>query len=204
MINLLPPGVKEDMLYARRNTKLRGWLFAFGLSFVGVGVVIFGGALYIQNSVNNYQIALDSTKVALAAQNPGPTQKRVEEISTNTKLILQVLSREILFSKLLRQLGASIPANTVLQDFQLDKIQGGLSLKAIATDFQTASQLQVNLADPKNKIFEKADIESINCSPDPKLQYPCTIQLRALFFQDNPFVYIPTTKPSNTSGDSKQ
>lgn len=194
MINLLPPNTKEDMLYARRNSHLRSWLFAFGLALVGVIIILAGGVLYMQKSIDSNHAKLESSKASLAFQKPEQTQKKLEGISSNTKLVLQVLAREVLFSKLLRQLGASVPANTVLQDFQLDKVQGALTIKAVATDFQTASQLQVNLSDPGNKIFEKADIESIDCNPDPDLQYPCTIQLRALFAKDNPFVYIGNKK----------
>lgn len=205
MINLLPSDIKEDLLYGRRNSHLRGWLFAFGFSLLGVGLIVAGGALYMESSIASTQAKVDASRTSLAAQKPEETGKRLEEISANTKLILQVLSKEILFSGLLKQLGASVPANTVLLDFQLDKIQGALSLKAVATDIQAATQLQLNLADPKNKIFEKADIESISCNPDPKIKYPCTVQLRALFAKDNPFVYItatPQKKP--TGGDINQ
>lgn len=201
MINLLPSNVKQDLFYARRNTRLRGWLFAFGLSLAGVCLIIAGGALYMQNSIEAHQVKVQESRDSLASQKPEQTRKRLEEISANTKLILQVLSREVLFSSLLRQLGASVPTNTVLQDFQLDKVQGGLALKAVATDIQAATQLQLNLADPKNKIFEKADIENISCDPTVKTKYPCTVVLRALFAKDNPFVYIST---SQTTGSTRQ
>lgn len=153
----------------------------------------------MRTSTASTQAKVDESKASLVSQKPEETQKRLEEISANTKLIIQVLSKEVLFSSLLRQLGASVPANTVLQEFQLDKVQGALSLKAVATDIQSATQLQLNLADPKNKIFEKAEIESINCNPDPKLRYPCTVQLRALFAKDNPFLYIGAT-PQKAAG----
>ena len=68
----------------------------------------------------------------------------------------------------------------------------GLALTANATSYTTATQVQVNLADPSNKIFAKVDIENITCtqggSTDP--QYPCTVQLRALFSNNNPFLFI--------------
>ncbi|HYH36468.1 MAG TPA: hypothetical protein VD706_03145 [Candidatus Saccharimonadales bacterium] len=45
------------------------------------------------------------------------------------------------------------------------------------------------MADPKNKIFSKADIVSITCSDD-NSDYPCTINIRALFAPNNPFLFI--------------
>jgi len=71
-----------------------------------------------------------------------------------------------------------------------------LDLRATAKDYQTATQVQVNLEDPSNKIFEKADIINIQCNNQPigpdvvKAQYPCTIQLRALFAKDSSFTFI--------------
>jgi hypothetical protein len=52
--------------------------------------------------------------------------------------------------------------------------------------------VQVNLADPTNKIFSKADIVSITCSSSNALSplYPCTVNVRALFVTNNPFLFI--------------
>ena len=69
---------------------------------------------------------------------------------------------------------------------------GGIDLNAVTKDYQTATQVQLNLQDPKNKIFDKADILNITCSSsnpaDPS--YPCTISLKALFAKNNPFLFI--------------
>jgi Tfp pilus assembly protein PilN len=133
-------------------------------------------------------------KEQLQAQKIEETQKQIEEISSNTKLATQVLSREVLFSKLLRQLGASLPSNTVLQQFQIEEFGGGLTLQAAASDIKAATQLQLNLDDPRNEIFEKADIESINCDDESPKLYPCTIQLKVLFADGNPFTFIGQSK----------
>ncbi len=204
MINLLPPEVKEDMRYARRNTRLLSWLFAFSLSLLGVGLIISGGLAYMQSSIRASTTEVENNKAALQTQKVGSTSKQLGEISNNTKLALQVLSREILFSSLLRQLGSSLPEGVVLQEFQVDTVLGGgLTLTAAATNVTTATQLQVNLSDPANKIFEKIDIEKISCTPPkPEVKYPCTAQFRTLFAQDNPFAYI--AQPKTTKSGVKQ
>ena len=107
------------------------------------------------------------------------------------KLVVNVLSREILFSKLLTQTGAVTPSNTSLTDLSINQVAGAIDIKAKATDITAATQLQVNLQDPANKIFTKADIQNITCKPDatdPK--YPCNVTLKALFAKDNPFLFI--------------
>lgn len=204
MINLLPTDYKLTLLYARRNTALRNWCATFVVVLVGAVLLVAGGYLYLQKEVNDQSKVLATAKQDLKAQDIDGTKARLDEISSNTKLILQVLQREVLFSKLLRQLGASLPPNTALTQIQIDELKGGLTLQAAAADINAATQLQVNLQDSNNKIFEKADIENINCAkPEPGTNLPCTVQIRALFAAENPYVYIPSSQ-TTTPTENKQ
>lgn len=193
MINLLPTDIKANLAYARRNTLMLRWVFAIVVFMVGAGAVIFAGHLYMQRSIDTYKTSNEQSKEALRLQNLEGNQKRLEDISNNIKLVVQVLSKEVLFSELLKQLGKVIPDGATLEQLQIDKVQGGLTLRARAVDIQSATQLHINLQDPANKIFDKADIESINCDQNPadtKNKYKCTIQIKALFTKNNPFLLI--------------
>ncbi len=200
MINLLPPGTKQDFLYARRNTKLLRWCVTIMFVIGGIIVLIGFGYLYLNKSMNAYASQLDDTTQQLKLQKVDETQKRVQDISNSLKLVVQVLSREILFSKLIQQIGAAMPENTVLTNLQINKLQGGLDLSAQAKDYKTASQIQVNLQDPATKIFSKADIINITCNNDGtgtlNSKYPCQVQIKALFNSNNTFLFINKgTKP---------
>jgi cell division protein FtsB len=128
MINLLPPDMKQDMHYGRRDMILLHWIFACLVALTGVGLIVGAGFFYLQHSISNQTASL----------------KQSQE-----------------------------------------------TLKSMATDITAATQLQLNLQDPNNKIFDKADIEDITCiPPDPSIKYLCTVQLRAQFAKDNPYVYI--------------
>ena len=129
---------------------------------------------------------------SLRIQKLEETQARVSEISANLKLVIQVLSREILFSKVLKQVGAVIPAGAVLTDLNITKVEGGIDLTFEATDYQTGTQILLNLQDPQNAIFQKADIESINCNPvlEEGQTYPCRVSIRALFGDNSPYYFI--------------
>lgn len=201
MINLLPTDVKLDTLYARRNTGLFRWSTALLIALFGVLIIIATGYLYLERAIISERKTVDTAQANINQKEVADTQKKIEEISSNTKLATQVLSKEVLFSKLLRQLGAALPANTALAQLQIDQLQGGITLAATASDINSATQIQVNLQDPTNKIFEKADIDSIECTePTADSIYPCTVQIRALFAKDNPFLYISpipaTTAPA--------
>ena len=193
MINLLPPEVKKSVVYALRNRSLMRWLTAMAFGIAGIGVIVAGGYVYIQQSTRTYQNQVQTKKESLSAQKMEETQARLESISSSTKLALSVLSRQILFSEVVQQVGSIMPSGAVLQNLNVAKLDGGIDLSVIAKDYQTATQVQVNIQDPDNKIFDKADIVSISCaSPTPEAPnpYPCQVNIRALFNKNNPFLFI--------------
>lgn len=191
MINLLPPDIKEDYRYGARNTALLRWVTAFVMAIIGLGVITTYGLLTIQNSANSYAGQVASAQTQLDKQNLKGTEKQVTEISSDFHLVVQVLSKEVLFSKLLRQVATVIPSNAVLTGLNINQTSGGIDITAAATDYAAATQLQLNLQDPSNKIFSKADIISINCGGSTSnIQYPCSVQIRALFATNNPYLFV--------------
>ncbi|HTE57220.1 MAG TPA: hypothetical protein VK694_00595 [Verrucomicrobiae bacterium] len=190
MINLLPPQTRDDIMYARRNTRLLHWIFAILVGIAGLALVVAFGYFYIHQNIQNVTRQVELSKQELKDQKLDETQKQVEEISNNFKLVQQVLSKQILFSGLIKQIGAAMPAGTQLSSLSLNKPQGGLDLQIASTNYQTATQVQVNLQDPANKIFEKVDIISVNCNPAPQNKYACVGTYRALFAKENPFYLL--------------
>lgn len=205
MINLLPPDIRENIAYARRNSRLRRWACGILAGILGIVMVTGAGYIYMGRLGRSYNAQAIQAKANFSKQNPAAIQKQVEDITSSLKLVVQVLSREVLFSKLLNQIGASLPQGSVLLGLSINKIQGGIDLQASATDYQTASQVQVNLQDPRNKIFDKADIVSIRCDGGNSAgsAYPCTVAIRAQFTKENPFLFIKPTTTTGTTGVSK-
>lgn len=204
MINLLPSDVKKDIIYARRNTSLRAWTFSILCCVLCIALVVAAGHLYLQNSVNSYTDQVTASKQQLADQKLEETQKEIETVSSNLKLVVQVLSRAILFSKFLDQVGSTIPNGAVLTNLSIsNKVQGGIDLQFSATDYQTATQVQLNLSDPNNKIFDKADLVSVQCGQaagaTASSEYPCNVQIRALFAKNNSFSFI-SNSPTPATG----
>jgi Tfp pilus assembly protein PilN len=192
MINLLPQEIKQSYRYARRNVQLRRWVIICLVALVGLGAITTYGLLKVQQLTTQSSIQVAATQQLFQKEDFAGTQKQVQDISNSFKLVVKVLGQEVLFSQLLKQIAATIPANANLTGLDINQTQGGIDISANTTDYNTATQVQVNLADPANKIFSKADIISINCSnttsTNPK--YPCTINIRALFAANNPFLFI--------------
>lgn len=192
MINLLPPDLKHSYHYARRNTSLVRILGVFGAGFAGLVALTIAGLFFLQQASNTYTNQAEVTRTSLKEQKQGEVEKEVQDISNSLKLAVQVLSKEVLFSKLLKQLAVITPSNATLSGMSISQLQGGVDITAKTADYNAATQLQVNLQDPNNKIFDKADIVSVTCTSDPDTptKYPCTVIIRALFAKDNPFLFI--------------
>ncbi len=192
MVNLLPPDTKDSYRYARRNVLLRKWVMLFAAALIGLGLIGTFGLFTIQQSANHYNQQIDASQKQFTKEDFAGTQAQVQDISNSFRLVVKVLSQEVLFSQLLKQIAAAIPANAKLTGLNINQTQGGIDITAVATNYSTASQVQVNLADPQNKIFSKADIVSITCggaaAADP--HYPCTVNIRALFGSNNPYLFI--------------
>ncbi len=192
MINLLPPDVKNNYRYARRNVRLRKWLVLFLVALVGLVVVGTYGLLTLQQSTNDYNKRIATSEELFKKEDFAGTQAQVQDISNSFKLVVKVLGQEVLFSKLLKQIAAAIPSNARLTGLDINQTQGGIDISAVATNYSAATQVQVNLADPANKIFSKADIVNVSCGgtgvADP--HYPCTVNIRALFANNNPYLFI--------------
>lgn len=197
MINLLPPDTKNGYRYARGNVALRKWIVLFLVSIVGLAAIATIGSLRIHTASQENSKAITASRATLVKEDFDGTQKRVEEISSSFKLVVKVLGQEILFSKLIKQIATTIPVGANLTGLNINESQSVVDITAEAVDYRTATQVQVNLADPNNRIFSKADIVNVDCKTQSTAgHFPCTITIRALFMGNNEFLFINEKKSS--------
>lgn len=191
MINLLPTEMKNGYHYARRNHFLMRWIVLLSIGLIGAVLLTGIGYLYLHQTAKSYESKIATAQSTLQNKNSTQTQKQVAEISNNLKLAKEVLSKQVLFSELLKQLGTLMPKDTRLTGISILQTTGGIDITAKAKTVDAATQVQVNLTDANNKVFSKADINAISCgqatATDP---YDCSVTLRALFSANNPFMLI--------------
>lgn len=191
MINLLPGDVKKEIGYGRKNKRMLLWLTGLGVFLILMLCVTGLGYLY-----NKDYIAKETARVTVAQQRKAElklqdTQKQFDSLSNQLKLVNKVLSENVLFSKLATQIGSTLPRGVVLTKFDLADVEGGIDISASTTDYQSATQFQLNLQDKNNQLFEKADIVKIDCNNEPSQSseddspYPCTATYRALFGENS-------------------
>ncbi len=160
----------------------------FSIGIAGAGIITAFGYLYLNQTANSYKSQIATSNQQLAAQDLTGVQSQVKDISNNLNLVVQVLSKQVLFSELLQQLTTLMPADTNLTGLSISQAQGGVDITAAAKNYSAATQIQVNLTSPNNQLFSKADIVSISCSG--VTSYPCSIELRALFSANNSYMFI--------------
>jgi len=180
MINLLPPDYAMQIRYGRHNAVLRLWLIGAAGAIGGLLIIILSGWIYFNHQSGNLNTTIAASQAQLTTQNLSGVQKNAGVITGDIKVINQVLGQEIRFSDLMQAIGNIMPPGSVLSSLTLGKINGALDLSATAKDSSSATQIAVNLGDPKNSLFSSVDIISINCSTTPSA-YPCTVVLRTLF-----------------------
>jgi len=209
MINLMPPDAKKALQYARSNASLVKWTMGCLVIIAAMGATVVVGDFYIDSTKRSLTASTAQTKKTIADQKLDKIQEQAQDLSDGVKVIVQVLSKEVLFSKLLQQIGNIMPSGATLGDIQLSNtINGAIDLTANAIDYQSATQVQVNLQDPKNNLFAKVDTQNVSCSDGAQQssetldsKYKCQITIRALF-KDNASVTF-LANPPEVSGSSQ-
>jgi len=198
MINLLPPDVKQEYRYARFNYRLMRWCLALAGVVVGITLIASSGLVIVKAQSADYQAQINDANVDLARQNNDQIQSQVTAVSSNIRLMANVLSKQVLFSQLLNRLGSLTPSDVKLTNLSVSQEADAIQVTATARTYEAATQLQANLSDPDNRIFSKADIVSISCeqaaTATTTSDYPCTVDIKALFLENNPFLFINTGK----------
>lgn len=190
MINLLPPDSKRSIAYARRNTQLLHSCLALAGVIAGTVLLIGFGHFYLSTSTARYKEDAATLQASLQAQNIDETKTRIQELSGSVNLVLEVLSREILFSKLLLQAGSVMPDGSSLSSLEISEDQKGIDITAGAINYEVGTQVHINLSDPNNRLFEKVDLVSVQCNEQSTGPYKCITRLRALFGDNSPYLFI--------------
>lgn len=189
MINLLPPETKSGIHYARINSLLLKWLGAMVLFVIGISAILFFGTIYLGNTTKKLEADVATINQTIDAQKLNEVQAKTNEISNNLKLMLQVFQKRILFSSLIKQIGAALPNGSQIKTLSITNSDSTLQLDVEATDFATATQVAINLKDPQAKLFSSVDVESVDCTDSPET-YKCTSRVRGLLLTDGQYKFI--------------
>jgi len=196
MINLLPSEIKQEIFYSRRNRTLGYWIIAIILVSAGIGVMTVFGQLFINRNVHDLQSTAKITQSRISSQNLASTQKDIQTLSNNFKTVTQLLGKQLLFSKLFVKIGSIIPTGAILNDITLSNSDSSIDINIAAINRASATQAFVNISDPKNGLFDKADLVSVNCvektasSSVTESKYPCTTVIKVVMKADSSYYFL--------------
>lgn len=195
MINLLPDHIKEEITYSRRNRVLLRWIISVVLVIGGIGAMTVFGELFINKNIHTLQSVAKITQDRISDQNLQSTQKDIQNLSNNFKTITQLLSKQLLFSKLFVKIGSIIPNGAILSGITISNAAPTLDLNIASTTQNTATQAFVNIHDPANGIFQKADLISVSCTPSSSTssihsKYPCLTIITVVMKTDSSFYFL--------------
>ncbi len=198
MIDLLPKTIKEARRYGRRNGLLLKWNLVCLTAIISLLVIIATGYFFINNASVSAATVKSKTEQTIKDAKLDKVEADYLEFSNNLKTVVQILSSQVLFSELLKQIGGVTPSGTTLNSVSLSDTDNALDLNFTTSSATLAPTIQVNLEDPENELFEKADITLVSCQPDTNGEESCTVQLRALFRKDAKFLFLNSV--SSTEG----
>jgi hypothetical protein len=191
----MPPEIKRSYYYAEKNEKLIRWIVILIIGLIGLGAIGTYGWISLRKTINSKKQNIASLQANLNKNNLSNTEKQITIISNDFSLVAKVLSQEVVFSKLLTQMAGALPNGTNLTNLSISKttLGSGLDITAEALNYNLATQVQVNLANPANGIFSKVDIINVTCNTSNNKvisSFPCVVNLRAQFAKNNQFLFI--------------
>ncbi|MEK7471895.1 MAG: hypothetical protein AAB624_01475 [Patescibacteria group bacterium] len=195
MIDLLPTDVKKSRTYGRRNGQLLRWNFMCLLGILGILIIVGTGYFFVDNATLSAAKVKQQTEESIKTAKLDEAEVEYATFSNNLKTVVQILSSQVLFSELLQQIGGVTPNGATLNSVSLADTDNALDLSFTTSSAGLAPTIQVNLEDPENELFEKADIIQVSCQVDEDGDEECGVQLRALFKTDAKFLFLNSVEP---------
>jgi hypothetical protein len=197
MINLMPDYLRQEIAFARRNYALLQWLMAVTIVIIAVGAMTIFGQYYIGRNTKSLEAAAEVTKERIDAQNLQTTQTDIQSLSNNFTTVTRLLKQQLLFSRMFVKIGSIVPGGAILRGITLSTTTStAIDLNVVAINRDVATQAFVNISDPANGLFDKADLLSVSCSTvgidssDLTAKYPCSAMIKVVIKTDSSFYFL--------------
>lgn len=163
MINILPPDLKQQITYSRRNVVARRYVFVLLFIILVTGSILTATHWYADQQIAAYETALEERKEEISQFENLETS--VDTLNTQIETIETVLKQRPQFSVLLSDLAQVLPQGSYLNGISLSEETDQplqLTITAPSRD-QAVSVRQALLQSPR---IGSADIQSITSKPE--------------------------------------
>ncbi len=158
MINILPPELKAQINYSKRNSlllKRLGWVWLVGIL---LAALVIGSLWYANRQIMNYEQTLAARRGQRADYQA--IEVKVQSLQANLGLIEKLLNEKTHYSNLLGDLAAALPTGSYITHMSLtgdDKKP--LELAVNVDSFNRAAEVRNGLIGSAR--IKSADIQSI-------------------------------------------
>lgn len=164
MINLLPPEIKEQIRYGRRNVSLRSYVVLTLIIALALSLSLYGADWYGQRELARLDSELAETDERL-----GPVKALTGEgqaVEAKLETLKQLFAKETNYVALLEDIEATVVSGAQLQRLELtgDETQP-LELQFIVSDKLVGATLRNSLE--ASERFKFVDIQTINETATP-------------------------------------
>lgn len=176
MINLMPESAKKEIRAARINVTLARYISVICLAFLFLVLLLGGSYVLLTQTKMSAQLLINANDTKAAVYSSTKTQ--VDSLSSKLIDAKSFLDQEILYSKLLTNIGQQMPEGTVLDQITLDakSFTGSpISLKAYAKNNDTAVILRQKFQ--TSKLFSNVNFQSVSDSSSGVPGYPVSVSL---------------------------
>jgi Tfp pilus assembly protein PilN len=158
MINLLPPSIKEQIAYSKRNTVLMHYLRMTVLVGLSLAAILAGALMYAKQQANAAETEALQKQAQAAAMSDVEVKAKALAVRVNS--IKTIQSNRPRFSGLLSDLSQALPGGTALSGVNLSGDEKRpLAISATADSYNTAVALRDTLASSSR--FQQVDLQSV-------------------------------------------
>lgn|GEM_PF-5252154 len=168
MINLLPPQVKSDAAYAKRNSLIVRFVIVMIVVAIALSLLMAGGVLYANTGANRLEKQLGNREQQISDLDEA--RREAASISATVDTIENLLDQQSYYSHFIAELGQTMPDWAAIRTVTLERTQNGqpdpnsgkrVDLQVILDDIERVSQLRTILLS-----MERVDFVDIQQAQD--------------------------------------
>lgn len=179
MINLLSEDSKANIKAARTNTILLRYSGIIVLAAIFLFTVLYVSYSVLQDTMNSAEQQISNNDVESSVYNE--TKQQINNLSSQLSTAKSILDSEVLYSKVLVQLGQIMPAGAIIGELNLSESSfsgSPVELVAYAQSSTAAAQLQQTLQG--SSLFTQAELQSTSDTEGID-NYPVKITFSVIF-----------------------
>lgn len=159
MLNVLPPELKQQIKYARRNVTARRYILIILLIMVVTGNVLVVSHWYADQQIADYEATLQEKNEEM--EQYAQLEESVKELNDQIGTMDTLLQQKSRFSVLLTDLAQVLPQNSYLNGLSLtEKVDKPLQLTITSPSKDQAVRVREALL--QSPRIDSADIQSIS------------------------------------------